>query len=180
MHKTQWQVGILFFASVILGLLVVGSTVWLKRAAQKPWVVSTLRLTQSVLSMATGWSLLYWGQWLFWSSVPESVGEAYKMSARMIVAMVFSAMVFVSVFILDYIADREYMEPAGLRALIATLGMLMGLAWEAVFTLAIDSVSGWFEHTQSKKMLVEVGLTIIMCLLVLPSWVMHILPKIHE
>jgi len=136
-------------------------------------------LFQYILSMSAGWCLLSWGQWLFWSSVGETMGEADKMQARMIMAIAFSALVFSSIFIFDFIADH-YATQSGLRALISTMALLLGLAWEAVFTLSIESISGHYIHNPTQYIWCELGLTFVLCGVVLPAWVLYFVPKAEE
>merc|ERR1719443_1863675 len=126
--------------------------------------------------MSAGWCLLSRGQWLFWSSVGEAMGEADKMQARMIMAICFSALVFSSIFLFDFIADH-YVTQSGLRTLISTMALLLGLAWEAVFTLSIESIAGHYTGHPGQYIWCELGLTFVLCGTVLPAWLMYFVPK---
>jgi len=137
------------------------------------------RLGQATLSMSAGWCLLSWGQWLFWRGVGEKLGEADKMEARMIMAIAFSALVFSCIFIFDFIADYIVTQ-ARPRALISTMALLLGLAWEAVFTLAIESISGNYIKHPAEYIYCELGLTFCLCGVVLPAWVMYLIPRAEE
>jgi len=137
------------------------------------------RLGQSTLSMSAGWCLLSWGQWFFWSSIGERMGEADKMEARMLMAIAFSVLVFAFIFIFDFIADRIDFQ-SGVRALISTMALLLGLAWEAVFTLAIESICENYIKHPAQYIYCELGLTFGLCSVVLPAWVMYVIPQAEE
>merc|ERR1719327_587154 len=96
----------------------------------------------------------------------------------MIMAIAFSALVFSCIFIFDFIADYIVIQSRP-RALISTMALLLGLAWEAVFTLAIESISGNYKNP-AEYIYCELGLTFCLCGLVLPAWVMYIIPKVEE
>eukprot|EP00746_Dinoflagellata_sp_MGD_P164563 gnl/MRDRNA2_/MRDRNA2_93265_c0_seq1.p1 gnl/MRDRNA2_/MRDRNA2_93265_c0~~gnl/MRDRNA2_/MRDRNA2_93265_c0_seq1.p1 ORF type:complete len:552 (+),score=66.43 gnl/MRDRNA2_/MRDRNA2_93265_c0_seq1:90-1745(+) len=184
-NKTISQIWQLFggattfiIALVIFGTYVARDT-HTEKSIHKPqnhWV----HLWQSTLSLSAGWCFLSWGQWLFWSTVGENMGEADKMSARMIMAIAFSALVFSCIFIFDFVAEHIvtniHRTP---RALMSTMALLLGLAWEAVFTLAIESISGNYK-SPGEYIYCELGLTFCLCGLVLPAWVMYIIPRVEE
>lgn len=180
-NKTQTEIWLLFIWSItFIILLMVFAYMAREVMKQTHGMASAVaHMAQNVLSMSGGWCLLSWGQWLFWSSVGESMGEADKMQARMIMAIAFSAVVLSSIFIFDFIADHLATQ-SGLRALISTMALLLGLAWEAVFTLSIESISGHYIEHPSQYIYCELGLTFILCGIVLPAWVMYFLPKAEE
>merc|ERR1719207_1949 len=101
------------------------------------------------------------------------------MQARLIMAIAFSVLVFSFIFIFDFIADHIEVQ-SSVRALIGTMALLLGLAWEAVFTLSIESISGHYIEYPAQYIWVELGLTLILCGVVLPAWVMYFLPKAEE
>merc|ERR1719161_2118419 len=97
----------------------------------------------------------------------------------MLMAIAFSVLVFAFIFIFDFIADRIDFQ-SGVRALISTMALLLGLAWEAVFTLSIESISGHYAQHPAEYIYCELGMTFILCGIVLPAWVMYFLPKAEE
>lgn len=184
-HKTQMQIWQLFGCSTAFIITLVALTYLTRdrlessKGLSNNWGFLSWGLAQSTLSMSAGWSLLSWGQWLFWSSIGESMGEADKMEARMIMAIAFSALVFSSIFIFDFIADHIAIQ-AGMRALISTMALLLGLAWEAVFTLAIESICDHYIEHPAQYIYCELGLTFCLCGVVLPAWVMYFIPRAEE
>merc|ERR1712226_1226641 len=91
-----------------------------------------------------GWCLLFWGQWLFWNLSNDSgLGMGGEMAARLVCAMIFSAVSFIIIYVIDAIADRleeRFRHSAsvmgfekGLRGVLRVFGFLMGLSWEACF-----------------------------------------------
>eukprot|EP00746_Dinoflagellata_sp_MGD_P162513 gnl/MRDRNA2_/MRDRNA2_90105_c0_seq1.p1 gnl/MRDRNA2_/MRDRNA2_90105_c0~~gnl/MRDRNA2_/MRDRNA2_90105_c0_seq1.p1 ORF type:complete len:604 (+),score=68.02 gnl/MRDRNA2_/MRDRNA2_90105_c0_seq1:81-1892(+) len=180
-NKTQMQIGILFVWCIafVLSLMIFAYAARRTMKETSGLASNVAHLVQSILSMSGGWCLLSWGQWLFWSSVGESMGESDKMQARMIMAIAFSAVVLSSIFIFDFIADHMATQ-SGVRALISTMALLLGLAWEAVFTLSIESISGHYAEHPTEYIYCELGMTFILCGIVLPAWVMYFLPKAEE
>ncbi|CAK0816694.1 unnamed protein product [Prorocentrum cordatum] len=139
-----------------------------------------MELTQLTSSMAMGWCVLFWGQWLFWAGTGgHGVGTGSRMSARMLMAMVFSMACFMAIRIVDFFADRASKSTQkGLRQLLSTFGIVMGLTWEACFTEAIDGITA--DYDGSYKTVLDFGITFSLCAVVLPAWAMYILPKVLE
>merc|ERR1712232_1112390 len=127
-----------------------------------------------------GWCVLSWGQWYFWAQTGgQGVGTGSKMTARMVMAMVFSFGCFMAIRIVDCFADNASQgTEKGLRMLLSTFGIIMGLCWEACFTEAINGISEEFHG--SKQVLVDVVLTLALSLVVVPAWSWYILTKVME
>ncbi|CAK0893384.1 unnamed protein product, partial [Prorocentrum cordatum] len=182
--KTTQQVLTLLAATVVFGVLVVVIGNQIVKASQKkrpsPLAEHAMELTQLTSSMAMGWCVLFWGQWLFWAGTGgHGVGTGSRMSARMLMAMVFSLACFMAIRIVDFFADRASRSTQkGLRQLLSTFGIVMGLTWEACFTEAIEGITGDYHGTY--KTVADLGFTLILCAVVLPAWAMYILPKVLE
>merc|ERR1712060_705192 len=99
------------------------------------------------------------------------------MMQRLIMAIVFSVIVFIAVLGIDKIADlvtdggMEY----GFRSLLKTCSLLMGLSWEACFNEGVHAI-GLRYHGETQT-LVVVLLSVVTCAVVLPAWAMYIVPK---
>lgn len=179
-NKTQTEIWQLFaWATGLILVLVIYTVASHTELRKKNQSGSLAHLAQYTLSMSAGWCLLSWGQWLFWSSVGEYMSETDKMQARMIMAMAFSALVFCFIFIFDFIA-ANFATQFGMRAIISTMALLLGLAWESVFVLSIESISGHYLELPVQYICCELGLTGILLAVVLPGWVWYVLPKAEE
>merc|ERR1712014_346737 len=66
----------------------------------------------------------------------------------------------------------------GLRSLLKTCALLMGLSWEATFNQGVHAIG--LKYEGSTRTLVIVLLTTATCLVVLPAWAMYIVPYTVE
>merc|ERR1712187_265780 len=82
---------------------------WIKHDTNVMVKVVMMTLEQS-LSMTMGWTLLFWGYWEFYAAVANQEAPGGRMSQRVIMALVFSAIVFGSIVFIDFIADISSQE----------------------------------------------------------------------
>lgn len=178
--KSSLQVILLFTVTVVFGVLVVviGNVVAAKKQSLSQLAEHAMELAQLTSSMTMGWCMLFFGQWWFWNGTGgQGAGTGSKMSARMLMAMIFSLVCFAAIRIVDCFADNASRSTEkGLRQLLSTFGIVMGLTWEACFTQAIEGISSDFEETQA--VLAEFVLTVTLSVVVLPAWALYILPKV--
>jgi hypothetical protein len=129
------------------------------------------------MAMSCGWCLLFWGYWLFWNLTDGEgvVGDGSVVVARVVMVLFFTVSSFLVLIVLDYIADRSLKLEAGLRALSEAFVLVVGLSWESasmdVFTAVNEYEVGTFEAA-----CVQIGQTVIICMFVLPAWILYILP----
>eukprot|EP00927_Polykrikos_kofoidii_P067467 TRINITY_DN6295_c0_g1_i2.p1 TRINITY_DN6295_c0_g1~~TRINITY_DN6295_c0_g1_i2.p1 ORF type:complete len:679 (+),score=95.37 TRINITY_DN6295_c0_g1_i2:295-2037(+) len=169
----------LFGASMLLGVALV--LVSIKRSRMPPasnlTLAKTMHALQETISMATGWCMLFTGYWVFYSTTADAgIGSGGSMEMRVFMTLVFSAICFLSMLMVDAMADRvdEHFEK-GLRALLNSFALLMGLSWEATFAEAVESVGSTFEDIKTRTV-VSVTITVGLCAVVLPAWALYILP----
>lgn len=142
-----------------------------------PATARAIEVTEMTISMAVGWTLLFAGRWFFWvSTADHGVGQGDLMSARMVQALAFSFACFASIFVFDYLADNDYLDAAALRSLMSAIGLLLGLAWEGAFREAIESVGRMYDDTPTRKIENVDMVSVLLCAVVLPAWVMYIHP----
>jgi len=181
--KTKQEIWLLGSASACLGVLVVVMTellAGLKQEGAGQLSKRIARVTLSTLAMSMGFCTLYWGQWFFWNSTSgRGVGDGDKMTARMVMAMVFSVLVFGAVYAVDSLADRAARRAVGLRELIGGLVLTLGLSWEAAFLQAFEGVGNSYEDHFAATV-ADVVLTGFLCGLVMPAWALYILPHAVE
>jgi hypothetical protein len=176
--KTGTEVWSLFGVSMLLvGLVIMAST--LVKKLQSEGVRGVRRRCASialiVASMTLGWCLLYWGQWLFWNwTSGEGVGGGDAMSAKMLMVLGFGLGGFVTIFALDFIADKGLVDRSCVQGLIDTVGLLLGLSWEACITTAVHGLG---EALPGKEMIIDASVDLFLCLAVIPAWALFILPQ---
>lgn len=174
--KQQEDVNKLLVSVVVCALIVAGVSLchrYMRRMGSfSSNAVRWMRIAESVSAMAMAWCLLSWGQWQFWSSTSgQGVGEGDRMTARMLLALISSIIAFVAIFVLDFLSDRNILET---RSLVNAFVVVMALAWEAAFDVAVQGVSELFEGTQF--IVVEVALSVFLSAMVLPAWALYIFP----
>jgi len=102
------------------------------------------------------------------------------MTARLVMCVAFSAFAFVGIGIVDFIADRvDKGIEEGLRALLETLGILMGLVWEAAFVNATEGIVAHL-HPLQLRTISDAGLNLLLCVVVGPAWAWYLLPNAHK
>lgn len=177
--KSQHEVFALFASSAALCVLIALSRQWLKnikRRNAESRMKRFVQVLQGVVSMTSGWCFLFWGQWLFWSNVKQTV-EGEKMTARMIMSLSFSFLGFFLIIVLDFLADKGHAEKETLATLTLTVALVIGLSWEACFSTAVEAVGQvWGDYGPY----VDSGLSLLLCLIVVPAWAMFILTKGKE
>mmetsp|Transcript_116193 Transcript_116193/g.205783 ORF Transcript_116193/g.205783 Transcript_116193/m.205783 type:complete len:631 (+) Transcript_116193:78-1970(+) len=190
MDKSTRQVYILFGVGLLLGVIVVPIEIGLKRLglalvnseiSWKHWPPRLIRVCRETLSMTMAWCFLYWGQWEFWHITRNSgLGWGSKMSAVLSIALILSLLCFFGIFIIDLIADRlenRREHQAGFVALGNAFGLIMGLGWESCFREAVDGVSTLEKNFGYGYLVTHVSLIVVLCLLVLPAWILFIYPQ---
>lgn len=184
------EVFVLFLTALCLGAMVVPLEIIFARLKQtyreqansRDWVVRFIRATRETLSMTMAWCLVYWARWAFWfSTADDGLGYGDKMTALLTIALCLSFVCFGGVFIIDIAAGNMARNNHGhnLAALVAlgnALGLVMGLAWESTFHEAVTGIS----QLQSLSFGYTINNIILICiiiLIVLPAWILYILPQ---
>eukprot|EP00928_Gymnodinium_smaydae_P070154 TRINITY_DN54070_c0_g1_i1.p1 TRINITY_DN54070_c0_g1~~TRINITY_DN54070_c0_g1_i1.p1 ORF type:complete len:536 (-),score=68.16 TRINITY_DN54070_c0_g1_i1:41-1648(-) len=185
-HKTFEQVWTLFVSSMLVIPLVLVASHFKKKfhdehaSALKKKLAET---AQQTACFTMGWTLLYWGYWQFYQaagSKDEDFGPGGKMLQRLTMAIVFSVIVFFAIVVIDKLADTASAMGGpgtenGLRALLKTFSLLMGLSWEACFNQGVTAIG--LQYHGSEQTIVIVILTLATCSVVLPAWALYILPN---
>jgi hypothetical protein len=180
-NKTQDQVNILFGVSLGMAVPVFAMSLTVSALASHsgaiPAIVRAANVTQLILSMCMGWSLVFCGQWQFWSATKgKGVGMGDKMTARMIDALIMSYISFGFILCLDFIADKMQVARGGFNAVSNAFVLGLGVAWQGAFSEALNALSHRFEDRTTRAYM-DCLLTLVLCAIVLPAWVMYMLPK---
>jgi len=102
-----------------------------------------------------------------------------EVGMEMINAALVSAVSVVTIFGLDLTASLLNHDLRSLHAVVASLGLWIGIAWEKVFDYAIDDVS---EHSRLLKgnEYADVYLSLLVYAVTMPAWELYILPKTNH
>merc|ERR1719456_175139 len=98
------------------------------------------------------------------------------MTARMLMALVFSGVVFCAIFAMNFLAKSTGISDTANDAVLQALGLVMGLSWEAAFGEAVEGIGHRFD-IDITRLEVEIAITLLLCLMVLPAWAWYILPQ---
>lgn len=122
--------------------------------------------------------------WPFWSTTNDKglLGQGDVMTSHVVIVFICSAVTFVSFFIIDFIADRAHGKVArGLRALGKAVCLMLGLAWEAAFWEGVHKMSAGMElQEKTSRMLVVTLSSLTLVAIVMPAWIMYIVPHTIE
>jgi len=178
---THQQTSYLLAAVIIFGFLVVCASVLRRITKDDDDSYRRKRerfadISELTMSMAMGWSLLYWGYWIFWDATG---GQGFSSKGNLMVCnlelvMIFTFFSFIMLIIVDAIADRSRRLEAAMRALQEAFVLLLGLSWEGSFIRAMDSVDRGSSETARTGVLV--GVVVVLCAMVIPAWIWYILP----
>lgn len=180
-NKTQTQVWTLlgvalgFSVPTFAATLAVGGLQ--NHSSSIPGVLRAAKVFQKFMSMTMGWCLTYWGQWQFWAATDgRGVGLGDKMTARIIDALAFSYIGFVLILGLDWIADRVGAARSGFDAIQQAFILGLGISWQGAFSEAVESMAYNFQDINVRAYM-EVLITIVLLTIVLPAWILYLLPK---
>jgi hypothetical protein len=123
-------------------------------------------------SMLFAWSMLF----AFKALAGVSISELPPMMQSVSIALAVSLVAFSAIFILDKIADTTDHKGDLLEMLICLIesqGLLVGLAWEASFDVAVDTICG-------DAPLLNLCLSIGICAIVIPANYSYIIPAVEQ
>jgi hypothetical protein len=143
-----------------------------------------MHMVKDTLAFTTGWCLLTLLKLVFWSATNDNgvLGGGDVMTSHIVVVFISSAVTFSAFFVIDFIADRMHGHLArGLRALGKAFMIFLGLAWEGAFWEGSHSMAqGMGFESQTSRMLAVIVLSLAFCALVMPAWIMYIVPYTFE
>lgn len=143
-----------------------------------------LHMLKDTVGFTIGWTLLVLIKIIFWSTTDDNgvIGDGDIMTSHTVVVIISSAVTFATFFCIDFAADRIHGNFArGLRALGKAYMLLLGLAWEGAFWEGAHSIAvGMNLDHRSKRMLSVIGISLAFCGLVMPAWILYIVPRTIE
>lgn len=177
--KTPRQVFILLCAALASFVLIGVTASWLHEVRRNESLGHhRRRMAQMVIqvsSMTTGWSLLYWGMWKFWTVTGnKGVGEGDVMSARLCLVGVNGLGGFIAIFLLNHVANKGFLRHDTQRSLIDIVGLLCGLSWESCVNVAMEGIHS--ERSDQQFRIFDGCTDLFIALIVTPAWAFYILP----
>lgn len=175
--ETQILLLLIFVLGFVVAVLGLVSHKWEEVKTHSHIALRALEIMELTLSMSMGWLLLWWGKWQFWllSDDKGVDGHGTVLPAEMYCVAGFTVFTYSAIFILDFIATRSPLMIEGMRALTEAFLLMLGLSWEGVFMNVMEGSVKALE-SPSSRVLASSGLGLAMCVIVMPAWVMYILP----
>mmetsp|Transcript_146277 Transcript_146277/g.253262 ORF Transcript_146277/g.253262 Transcript_146277/m.253262 type:complete len:570 (+) Transcript_146277:59-1768(+) len=178
-NKTRRQVYMLFCSAIFFTLLVGATARWLHGVRRNVRLSHRMRRTGAMVlqisSMTTGWCVLYWGMWNFWTTTGnEGVGEGDVISARLVLVGFFAVGGFGIIWILNHLTHQGLVNVDAQRSLIDAIGLMLGLSWESCVNVAMEGIHYGVEDTQFRLINGMVDFTL--AVIVTPAWALYILP----
>jgi hypothetical protein len=143
-----------------------------------------VRMIKDTLAFTAGWVILHAIKLCFWSTTNDKgvLGQGDVMTSHVMIVFISSTVTLLMFFAIDYVADRTHGSIArGLRALGKAFMLLLGLAWEGAFWEGAHSMSNGMElDNKTERMIAVILLSLIFVAIVMPAWIMYIVPHTIE
>jgi len=134
-----------------------------------------------IMAMTMAWSLFYGGKWLFWhATAGEGLLHSGKdvMIAFMVQAVLFSIVSTSAIIGCDCMLRITPFFTCLLEQTTESLVLLIGLSWEAAFQhaifLAVHAEGG---GSDLEEYLSTIAVSFSLCGLVIPAWILYIVPR---
>jgi|ERR1740122_636631 len=129
-------------------------------------------------AMTMGWCLCFLGKWFFWYHTGGKGwnGQGDVTGARLAMIVLFTVVSFFSIAVLDWMTSKWSSLEHALEALIESFVLNVGLAYEGLFMSAFDDVGYQYKNDSTRKVLATSTITLAVCAIVIPPWVLYILP----
>lgn len=155
-----------------------------KHGHEMSWLQLAMHMVKDTLAFTAGWNLLALVKLVFWSATDDKglLGEGDVMTSHLVIVFISSVLTFVTFFAIDFSADRIHGDfSRGLRSLGKAFMLLLGLAWEGAFWEGAHSMSqGMGLEDQTQRMLCVAVLSLAFSAIVMPAWIMYIVPYTLE
>merc|ERR1719188_531666 len=126
--------------------------------------------------MTMSWCIFFSSDWFISHHFVFYRGGMLK---SVVLALLVTVIALSMIRLLDLIADDastgEQADKA-VRAIVGSMGFLVGFSWERAFDVGVMTISASF--TQVDHAVTKLVLAIVLAALVIPAWRLHILPTI--
>jgi len=170
-NHTTWEAGLLVFVGVVLAAIEILRVIYIQHAI--PRLTCQLK---NIIAMTFAWCLFYGTDWCL---AARLFGEQQGMTKQVSQALCVTIFAMMMIFCLEVIQDFKHVDHTideAIRAVINAIGILIGVAWEKAFDVAVAEATETVDllPAQWSKLLLSV------CLagMVVPAWYRHIMPNI--
>jgi len=129
-----------------------------------------LNIVGTTSSLAAAWCLLFTADWFFLHRIED------HLVAKASVAVFCSAVFVIAVHGVAFVVNQSKDLKAVIKGEFTAIALMVGLSWEAVFSAGVEGIS-LFGATDEQEHTITFGCSLLLLLIVLPAWVVHILPK---
>jgi len=171
-----WVCGI---ACGILGILCIQYKKFIPHPSAR--VERMTKIVRNYFMFASSWSFFYTAKWAF---THTKLGEQESM-LHVVLALVVTAVVFVNIFVIDYILDNDLFgqseeeedeAESALDEVILALSVLVGFSWEQSFDTAVSVLASSLSG-EVPQAFVKLAMSLVLVAIVFPAWRFYILPK---
>mmetsp|Transcript_81398 Transcript_81398/g.254027 ORF Transcript_81398/g.254027 Transcript_81398/m.254027 type:complete len:485 (+) Transcript_81398:1-1455(+) len=142
------------------------------------------KVIPKILASSGSWCLLWACVWVQpW--FPQVTGLHFppNSTAMLVVLSLFISLVmFLFIMVLDYVADLQATGPicdVTIRAVIDSLGILVGFTWELSFNSGLEGIAELAEcYGRWGPLAAEILLAVIISIIVIPAWRANILRRV--
>jgi len=146
-------------------------------------IVGVINSLTTTMTMMNAWAMFYAAQWFI---AGKCSAFAAEMELYAILTIFISVLAFASIRLLDKFADLEAKDKdveasKDIRAVITSLALLIGFAWEQCFDQAVHTISAGLDSQYPGHHLREISslvLTSFAMILVAPAWRRYIAPMV--
>ncbi|CAE8617309.1 unnamed protein product [Polarella glacialis] len=175
---TMYSVGVGF---MVLMFLANHYHVAIKRIEYSQVTKRFVKLVLATFAFSASWTILFANYWFF--KTVDSGSQIQAPVLQMLVVALFVGLCsMLVIFVMDYLADNEVLEPKGLRHLMTAVGLMVGLSWEACFDMATEALGeglseeASFSHAGTYWMAL---LNLSLVAISYPAWRLYIMPKAY-
>lgn len=174
--KTADEVNAMFFSCLAMFILMMGLVQVRSHLHGKSYDHGVV-FAVDVIKMTLAWSLLYWTKWCFWFMTDNqgiAPGRGDVLFGREAMFAFWYIPAFAAVASLAIAKDHNFIGVQKMVYCISLLGILLGLLWETAVDAAFDEL-GELMRPLAKHLVI-----IFIMAMVIPSFILHILPSAAE
>lgn len=180
MFKTEAQIHTLLVTTIFFAVGTVAFLMAMRSYTGSPLACRVVQIAKETAAMASAWNILYLGYWFFWQDVEhhQEFGQiACKCSAVMSMALVFSFAAILLILAVAKVTNSGSSGKEVMRLTSDSLGLLVGFAWTSAILVVIKGNSYLYE-APSARLAMDVTLLLGFCLVILPAWLLYVLPQL--
>jgi len=161
------------------------------RSKSSPKMAETFHVFATIAAMTGAWCWFEAANWVSLSNLAPNAGgpgEGRRLlsmpegvfMAKLMVAAFFTLVFVLAIYLFAWLIHRGGNETRTLlKGSMTAVALVVALSWEHLFDTAIEEVAGIADSEEGKQWL-KVLMSFLLVLVVLPAWMVYILPKHND